>query len=153
MSWCTASMICRWVALHRTGVGRRSLGGGVKDRLSFGTDMSSSEELECSANMQQYGQEIQTAVGRFHARKFGIKSHAEVERKAALKVQAGGASKKQKTPVKDTVRAAFEELMQGEEEEKLNMARMERELASAASPLRSEPKNLTGTSDEARQKK
>jgi Asp/Glu/hydantoin racemase len=61
--------------------------------------------------------------------------------------------KKQKTPVKDTVRAAFEELMQGEEEEKLNMARMERELASVASPLRSEPKNLTGTSDEARQKK
>jgi hypothetical protein len=41
--------------------------------------------------------------------------------------------------------------MQGEEEEKLNMARMEMELASAASPLRSEPRNLTGTPDEARQ--
>jgi hypothetical protein len=61
--------------------------------------------------------------------------------------------KKQKTPVKDTVRATFEELMQGEEEEKLNMVRMERELTSAASPLRSEPKNLMGTSDEARKKK
>jgi hypothetical protein len=68
--------------------------GGAKERVSFGTDRSSSEESDNSANMHQYMQDMQTAVGRFHAKKFRTKSYVGAERKAALKVQAGGATRK-----------------------------------------------------------
>jgi hypothetical protein len=68
--------------------------GGAKERVSFGTDMSSSEESDNNANMQQHIQEMHTVVGKFHAKKFGSKTSAGAERKSTLKVQAGGATKK-----------------------------------------------------------
>jgi hypothetical protein len=127
--------------------------GGAKERVSFGNDMSLSEESDNSANMQQHMQEMKTVVGRFHTKKFGSKTSAGAERKSALKVQTGGATKKQKTPVKSNVKAALEYLMQGEGDEKLNMTTMEMELPDRVAPLRSKPRNLTGTPDEARQEK
>jgi hypothetical protein len=60
---------------------------------------------------------------------------------------------KKKTPVKSNVKATLEDLMQGEGDEKLNMATMEMELPDRVSPLRSEPRNLTGTLDEVHQEK
>jgi hypothetical protein len=68
--------------------------GGAKERVSVGTDMSSSEESDNNANMQQHIQEMHTVVGRFHAKKFSSKTSAGAERKSTLKVQAGGATKK-----------------------------------------------------------
>jgi hypothetical protein len=55
--------------------------------------------------------------------------------------------------VKSNVKATLEDLMQGEGDEKLNMATMEMELPDRVSPLRSEPRNLTGTLDEVHQEK
>jgi hypothetical protein len=52
--------------------------------------------------------------------------------------------KKTKNPSESYSKGALEELMQGEGDEKLYKARMEMELASAASLLRSETKNLMG---------
>jgi hypothetical protein len=67
--------------------------------------MALSEESENSGTVQQYMQNLQSAARRFHAKKLGTETYAGAEKKVALNVQGGGATKKkQKTPVKAIVK-------------------------------------------------
>jgi hypothetical protein len=81
---------------------------GIKERVSFGTNMTTNEE-------SSYGKtklELVTTVERFQARKFGAKQ----EKMIALRVNNSGAAKKKKTPIK----SGTQEVLKGLERDEMD---------------------------------
>jgi hypothetical protein len=130
---------------------------GSKERVSFGTNMSTDDESSESGSVQQSPARPSTAVERFHAKCFGGASDKAGEKKAALKVQGAGTSKKQKTPVKRNIKGMIEALEEGNRENVQNQDKMEfqgkgEEVHSSQDALlKLDPNHLTGTPEEARQ--
>jgi hypothetical protein len=67
---------------------------GGKDRVSFGTNMSTDEEESDSGNVDQVGDTLDTTVARFHAWKFGTLDKRATDKRHGLKVQGAGHAKK-----------------------------------------------------------
>jgi hypothetical protein len=100
---------------------------------------------------------LNTAVARFHARKFGTKASGSGERRAALKVHFTGNIKKQKTPIKASAKEVFAALhTEGLDLKPVVTKRVvEEEIEGMThadvAPQQSIPEHLMGTRDEARQ--
>jgi hypothetical protein len=75
----------------------------AKERVSFGTNMTSDEEPSEGNSMVKIELDLAMAVECFHARKFGTKS----KKRGALKVNNSGVTKKQKTPIKTSMQGAL----------------------------------------------
>jgi hypothetical protein len=71
--------------------------GGAKERVSFGTNMTTDEESPDGNSVVKTKLELATAVERFHARKFSAKP----DKGGALKVNCSSMAKKQKKPHQD----------------------------------------------------
>jgi hypothetical protein len=135
-------------------------GSPGRDRVSFGTDMSTEEEVSDGRLVKQKEPQMMAAVERLHAKKFRNKEVQNSEKKAILKVNGGGGNKRQKTPVKDYVKGALKCLMDTEEGEAMThtegeelMEQQAVDTVSGAIPPMVTPKHLTGTHGESRQEK
>jgi hypothetical protein len=126
-------------------------GVGGKDRVSFGTDMSTEESGE-SVSAQEKDALKMTVVERFQEWKFGQKSSLRGDKRALLKVHKAGGSKKQKTPVKEGLKVAIRSLMKVESEG-LEEVKMDVELRDNPALQKLEPQHLMGSQDETRQEK
>jgi hypothetical protein len=119
-----------------------------KERVSFGTDLSTEDDSMRSSADQDVVTQEKTAVDQFHDRKFGGNPTGKIDKRPNLKVQGPTrVTKKQRTPVK----TALKGLVQDAEMEESSEAKMEEALASGAALTKSESKHLTGTLPEARQ--
>jgi hypothetical protein len=85
---------------------------GIKERVSFGTNMTTNEESSYGNLMVKTELELVMAVERFQARKFGAKQ----EKMIALRVNNSGAAKKQKTPIK----SGTQEVLKGLERDEMD---------------------------------
>jgi hypothetical protein len=88
---------------------------GGKERVSFGTYMSTEEECSDVASIEQKPSELMSAVECFHAQKFKATMDVQGDKRAVLKVTGSGNSRKQKTPIKAIVKEALEDLVDDEE--------------------------------------
>jgi hypothetical protein len=80
--------------------------------VSFGRNMTTDDSSD-NGSMQG---KLDTAIGRFHARKFGSGTGSGLDKKHALKVQSpANTKKKQKTPVKSSIKGAFKAMIQDEQ--------------------------------------
>jgi hypothetical protein len=61
-----------------------------KERVSFGTNMATDDESSESGSVHKLPSWLETAIDRFHARKFGGKPSQKLEKREALKVQGLG---------------------------------------------------------------
>jgi hypothetical protein len=78
-----------------------------KERVLFSTNMATDKEDSDSGNVEQYGSKLDSAVARFHAWKFGSGDKKASDKRHGLKVQGSGHAKKQKTPIKNSVKDAI----------------------------------------------
>jgi hypothetical protein len=83
-----------------------------KNRVSFGTNMTSEDESSGNDSCMQAENKLTTAAERFHARKFGSQNRESSDRRPALKVMNPGKVKKQRTPVKTAVQDALKTMGQ-----------------------------------------
>jgi hypothetical protein len=67
-----------------------------KDRVSFGTNMTTEDESSGKDSCQQVVDKLATAVDRFHARKFGVWKGESLEKRHVLKVVNPDKAKKRK---------------------------------------------------------
>jgi hypothetical protein len=61
-----------------------------KERVSFGMNMSTEEEVSDSGSDPNDGWHLTTSIARFHARKFGAKADSGAGKRAVLKVEYRG---------------------------------------------------------------
>jgi hypothetical protein len=93
--------------------------------VSFGRNMTTDDSSD-NGSMQG---KLDTAIGRFHARKFGSGTGSGLDKKHALKVQSpANTKKKQKTPVKSSIKGAFKAMIQDEQIVNLLAAKMNRRM-------------------------
>jgi hypothetical protein len=130
------------------GGGEQQLEG--KDRVSFDTNMSTDEESTESESVHGEEQNLLSVVERFHARKSAGKAPIGVERRTTLKVQGAGKTKKQKTPVKTSIRGAVKSLIKDELEENRIGTRSKVEMVTETATPKTEPVHLMGPQEEAR---
>jgi hypothetical protein len=129
---------------------------GGHERVSFGTYMSTNEEVSDDASMQRAKVTPPTAVERFHARKFGDKGN-NADKRYVLKVTGWSGNKRQRILVKSVVKDVLQALVKDEIEDmaRENMERndemMEDELTAIDTLSKLDPKTLTGSLDEAHQ--
>jgi hypothetical protein len=123
-----------------------------RDGVSFGTDMSTEEEISDGRSVEQDTQPFMTTVERFHARKFRDNGGQSVDKRAILKVIGGGSNKKQKTPIKDCVKGMLKNLLETEDVDEVKpmagdvpMKQHEMDVASGANPPIAHPIHMTGT--------
>jgi hypothetical protein len=134
---------------------------GGKERVSFGTNISSDEVMSNGTSVQQEAKLWSDAVERFHARKFRDKHLPNSDKQATIhKVAGAGSIKKQKTPVKPCVKGVIKALMEEEDHAEMNreLIDINKELqevdhAMDADPLSADPTHLTGAQGEPRQEK
>jgi hypothetical protein len=86
-------------------------GVGGKDRVSFGTNMTTEDESSECDSVEQRDLKLLTAVEHFHARRLKDQRGTKEDKRAVLNVAGAGSSKKQKTPVKSCVQEAVKGLM------------------------------------------
>jgi ribosomal protein L12E/L44/L45/RPP1/RPP2 len=128
-----------------------------KERVSFGTRMSTKEEVSKSGSEAKEGKQVTTAIERFHARKIGAKVGRSADKRAVLKVLSSGGVQKQKTPNKSSMQNVVQALEQDGLEELINQMTQEvrepMEVAKTGDVTTPKlvPKNLMGSQDEARQ--
>jgi hypothetical protein len=81
---------------------------GGRERVSFGTNMSTEDECSDSGSVEMRDPRLMIAVERFHARKFKDQSKAQGEKRAVLKVMGAGSNKKQKPLLSQVCRKPLE---------------------------------------------
>jgi hypothetical protein len=122
-------------------------GCGIKERVSFRTNMTTDEESSDGNLMVKMELELATVVERLRAWKFGAKH----EKRGALKVHCTGVSKKQNTPIKLSVQGVLKGLDKDGMEDMLQLMKsepgglMEVSIENLDGALKLEPQNLTGT--------
>jgi hypothetical protein len=134
---------------------RASQNSGGKEKVSFGTNMSTEEDVSDGQSVEQKPPELMTAIERFHARKFKGSSGTNTYKRAILKAAGSGRNKKQRTPVKSYVMEALQDLVKDDveagtsEDEAEDLLELPKEgMVERASSLEKVPKHLTGTHDE-----
>jgi hypothetical protein len=134
--------------------------GKRKDRVSFGTNMTSTEEESSeSGPVKQEVQRLDRVVAKMQSRKDAAHAERVRGKKAVLRVQGAGTRKSQKTLVKTGLRAAPADLevdgklVKEELETSDQQERMEEDSTGLVRPSKSNPGPLTGPHDEARQEK
>jgi hypothetical protein len=131
--------------------------GGVKQRVSFGTNLSTEDESSATESVQKGMQRIDLMVSKLKARKTACAQVTAKSKTAALKVQGPLSKKKQRTPVKSSVvglmEAMQEDGMEGNSGRDIpaNQDSMEEEGTIDVNLPSPDPKNLMGPQDEARQ--
>jgi hypothetical protein len=131
--------------------------GQLKERVSFGTNMTTEDELPGNDSCMQEDAKLLTAVERFHARKFGARKMDGSEKWPVLKVGISSMVKKQKTPINTAVQGATRSLSQDGLHILLNEMKEEPsekpdvKMADDAAALVVDPRTLTGSLEEARQ--
>jgi hypothetical protein len=137
-----------------------SYGGQLREgkgRVSFGTNMTMDDESSETGSVHKSPSQFETAIERFHARKFGGNPKQSLEKKSALRVKGTGSTKKQKTPIKEKAKAAMVSLAADEKESQrtqemtLVQGKMEEDLTQEVVFPILDQKNLMGTPAEARQ--
>jgi hypothetical protein len=129
-----------------------------KECVSFGTNMSSDEDISDGASMEQEIDLLPTAVERFHTIRFRERGSADTGKHSIHKVVGSGNSKKQRTPIKQGVKAAIRDMLEDVEDAAKDyvMSEVPKELQEermcmeATSP-NVEPTNLMGTHSESYQ--
>jgi hypothetical protein len=131
---------------------------GAKKRVSFGTNMSTEEDVLDGQSVEQKPLELMTAIERFHARKFKGLSGTNTDKRAILKAAGLGRNKKQRTPVKSYVMEALQDLVKDDveagtsEDEAEDLMELSKEgMVERTSSLKKVPKHLTGTHDKSHQ--
>jgi crotonobetainyl-CoA:carnitine CoA-transferase CaiB-like acyl-CoA transferase len=85
-----------------------------KERVSFGTNMSTDEESSASESVKQDMHRIEVSVTRIHSRKIAVTNELTKGKRLVLKVQGAGTKKRQKTPNKSSIREALEAMSEEE---------------------------------------
>jgi ABC-type molybdate transport system ATPase subunit len=85
-----------------------------KERVSFGTNMSTDEESSVSESVKQDMHRIEVAITRIHSRKIAVTNELTKGKRLVLKVQGAGTKKRQKTPNKSSIREALEAMSEEE---------------------------------------
>jgi hypothetical protein len=125
-----------------------------KERVSFGTNMSTEEEVSDSGLESKNVTQLTTAIERFHSRKFGSKAGSSADKKAILKISNSVGVKKQRTPNKACMQGAVQMLEQERLEGLIDQATknsgepMEVVRTDDVSMPELDPKNLTDSQDE-----
>jgi hypothetical protein len=136
----------------------KHMGSAGKERVSFGTNMTTDEESSDGGSVDQKPEGAMTAIERFHARKFKGKDEYVSGRRAVLKIIGAGSSKKQRTPIKTHLKEVLNELV-GEEmsgrtgrlADDLDMDQQDLDIALQATPSIFDHEHLMGTHVESRQ--
>jgi hypothetical protein len=147
-----------WVTGKSTETSRALQNSGAKERVSFGTNMSTEEDVSDGQSVEQKPLELMTAIERFHARKFKGLSGTNTDKRAILKAAGLGRNKKQRTPVKSYVMEALQDLVKDDveagtsEDEAEDLMELSKEgMVERTSSLKKVPKHLTGTHDKSHQ--
>jgi hypothetical protein len=134
-------------------------GSTRREKVSFGTNMTTDEESSDGCSVDQKLKEPMTAIERFHARKFGGSKESGAGKKVVLKIVGTGSSKKQQTPVKTGMKEALNALIEEEAIgglantiDSTTTVKQEGDDAMEALPSNVNPTHLTGT-QESRQEK
>jgi hypothetical protein len=83
-------------------------GSAGKDRVSFGTNMSTKEETSDRRSVEQVEPRQITVIERFHARKFRNKEDNKPDKKAILKVGRGGGGQETEDPSEGLCERGFD---------------------------------------------
>jgi hypothetical protein len=75
-----------------------------KERVSFGTNMSTDEESFASESVKQDMHQIEVPIARIHSRKTPAMNDLTKGKRSVMKVQGAGTKKRQKTPNKSNIR-------------------------------------------------
>jgi hypothetical protein len=127
-----------------------------KERVSFGKNMSTEDKVFDSGSESKNETQLTTVIARFHARKFRSKAGSSADKRVILKISSSGGVKKQKTPKKACMQGAVQMLEQErldglfDQPTRNSREPMEVVRTNDVSAPKLDPKNLTGSQEEAR---